>query len=72
VVLLSNYIVGRISTFYMTLAMFVGQVTAGLLMDMALTQAFPARTAVGGLFVLAGLVLNLIKDRAAQTQQAIT
>lgn len=71
VVLMSNLIVGRISTFYMTLALFVGQVTAGLILDMFMTQAFPWRTFVGGLLVLAGLVLNLMQDRALQTKQAI-
>ena len=63
IVLLSNHIVGRISSFYMTLAIFIGQVSASLLLDMLLTQSFPMRTAIGGLFVLAGLVINLMQDR---------
>ncbi len=68
IVLLSNHIVGRISSFYMSLAIFVGQVSASLLLDMLLTQSFPVRTAVGGLFVLGGLLLNLLQDRASSVR----
>ena len=64
IVLMSNFIVGKIPSFYMTLALFVGQVMAGLLLDMALSGAFSARNLLGGLFVLAGLVLSLWQDRA--------
>jgi len=64
IVLICNAVVGRIASFYLTLTLFVGQVTAGLLLDMALTGSFPARTALGGLFVLAGLCLSLLQDRA--------
>lgn len=72
IVLISNFIVGKIASFYMTLALFVGQVTAGLLLDMLLQGAFPARTALGGLFVLAGLTLSLLQDRAhARRAQAV-
>lgn len=66
IVLIMNRVVGRIASFYMTLALFVGQVSAGLLLDMALSGSFPTRTAVGGLFVLAGLMLSLLQDRAQQ------
>ena len=64
VVIISNHIVGRISSFYMTLALFVGQVVAGLLLDMLLEGSFPLRTALGGLLVLLGLTASLLQDRA--------
>lgn len=64
IVIISNFVVGKIASFYMTLTLFVGQVTAGLLLDMMLQGAFPARNALGGLFVLLGLTLNLWQDRA--------
>lgn len=64
IVLMSNFIVGKIPSFYMTLALFVGQVMAGQLLDMALSGAFSWRNLLGGLFVLAGLVLSLWQDRA--------
>lgn len=66
ILLLSSFCVGKIPSFYMTLAFFVGQVLAGLLLDMALAQAFPFNNLVGGLFVLAGLTVNLVLDRTAE------
>ena len=63
IVLLSNHIVGKISSLYMSLAIFIGQVSASLLLDMLLTESFPSQTAIGGLFVLSGLVINLMQDR---------
>jgi bacterial/archaeal transporter family-2 protein len=73
IVLLSNHIVGKISSLYMSLAIFVGQVSASLLLDMLLTKSFPAQTTIGGLFVLGGLVINLMQDRNAgmRNRQAV-
>ncbi len=70
IVMLSNHIVGRISSFYMSLAVFIGQVSASLLLDMLLAGSFPSNTAVGGLFVLGGLVVNLMQDRTASAVSA--
>ncbi len=64
IVLISTFVVGRIPTFYITLFMFVGQVFAGLLLDYVLQGAFSPRIAIGGVFVLAGLIVNLMQDRA--------
>ena len=70
IVLLSSFCVGKIPSFYMTLAFFVGQVFAGLLLDMALAQTFPVNSLIGGLFVLAGLTVNLALDRAYEKKAA--
>ncbi len=64
IVLMSNYIIGRISSFYMTLTLFVGQVAAGQLLDTLLTRAFSVRSLMGGALVLGGLLLNLLQDRS--------
>ncbi len=64
VVVISTFVVGRIATFYITLSMFVGQVFAGLLLDYLLLGVFPGRIALGGVFVLLGLVANLLQDQA--------
>ncbi|NLX83967.1 MAG: DMT family transporter [Clostridiales bacterium] len=69
IVIISNFVVGKIASFYMTLTLFVGQVTAGLLLDMMLQGSFPVRIALGGLFVLLGLTLNLWQDRAHALRQ---
>lgn len=63
IVLLSSFCVGKIPSFYMTLVLFVGQVFAGILLDMLLTGTFPLNNFIGGLLVLAGLILNLVVDR---------
>ncbi len=70
ILVISNICVGRIPAFYMTLTLFVGQVMAGLLLDMALTGAFALNNLVGGLFVLAGLSLNLLLDRRRERKTA--
>ncbi len=62
IVLLSNHVVRRIPSLYMTMALFVGQVFAAVLLDMLISQSFPLRILVGGLFVLLGLSLNLWQD----------
>lgn len=62
-VLLTSHIVGRISSYYMSLTLFVGQVSASLLLDMLLDQGFPWRNLLGGACVLAGLMLNLWQDK---------
>ncbi|NLA53874.1 MAG: DMT family transporter [Clostridiales bacterium] len=71
IVLLSSFCVGKIPSFYMTLALFVGQVFAGLLLDMLLTGQFPLRNFIGGFFVLAGLMLNLYIDRKYENRRAL-
>ncbi len=72
IVLVTSALVGRIASFYMTLTLFVGQVVAGVLVDIALTGVFSPRTLAGGLFVLAGLILSLVIDRRADSRKANT
>lgn len=63
VVVLSNITVARISAFYMTLLLFVGQVFAGIVIDIIMTQAFSHVNLVGGLLVAFGMALNLWLDQ---------
>ncbi len=70
IVLISSFCVGKIPSFYMTLALFLGQVLAGVLLDMVLAQAFPLNSLIGGLFVLGGLSVNLALDRAYEKKNA--
>ncbi len=65
VVLLCNVTVKRISAFYMTLLLFVGQVFAGIVVDVVLTGAFSAENLIGGGLVAVGMGLNLWMDRDA-------
>jgi len=63
VVLLGNIVAVKVSAFYLTLLIFVGQVFTGVVVDVVLTQSFSARNIVGGALVAAGLAANLLLDK---------
>ncbi|MDR0289925.1 MAG: DMT family transporter [Treponema sp.] len=63
VVLLSNITVTKISAFYLSLFLFIGQVFSGILIDAVIAQTFSLRNLIGGIFVAAGLCINLLLDR---------
>lgn len=69
IVLVTSALVGRIASFYMTLTLFVGQVGAGMLLDVVLSGALSLKTLVGGSCVLAGLILALLIDRRADSKK---
>jgi len=62
VVLLGNMVVVKVSAFYLTLLIFVGQVFSGVLIDIFLAASVSWRIIVGGVLVTAGLVVNLLLD----------
>jgi len=63
VITLSNAIVLKISAFFLTLFIFIGQVFTGVLIDALLDGAFSGRILFGGILVTAGLAANLLLDR---------
>jgi len=62
VVFLSNVVVVKISAFYLTLLIFVGQIFSGVLIDAFISQAVSMRNIVGGMLVALGLSINLVLD----------
>ena len=62
VVLMGNVVAVKISAFYLTLLIFVGQVFSGVLIDIVISQELSPRNVVGGLLVAAGLSVNLFLD----------
>ncbi|MCL2616975.1 MAG: DMT family transporter [Defluviitaleaceae bacterium] len=64
IVILSNITVARVSAFYLTLLVFVGQVFAGITIDFLISQAFSARIIIGGGLVTAGLCADLLLTRS--------
>jgi len=62
VVLLGNMVVVKISAFYLTLLIFIGQVFSGVLIDVIITQSISTRNLIGGVLVAAGLSVNLVLD----------
>ena len=63
IIIIMNATVAKISSLYMTLLLFAGQVFTGLAMDMILTHAFSLPNFLGGIFVTLGLCVNVIIDR---------
>jgi len=62
VVFMSNIVVVKISAFYLTLLIFVGQVFSGVLIDIFISQEISIRNIIGGVLVALGLVINLVLD----------
>ena len=62
VVMLGNIAVVKVSAFYLTLLIFIGQILAGVLIDFALTQEVSVLLVLGGVLVAVGLCVNLIMD----------
>jgi len=63
VIVLCNYITPRISSFYMTLLIFIGQLFIGIMIDYFTFHDLSIGKLVGGLFVLIGLTYNLWIDK---------
>lgn len=70
VVGLSNYITPKISAFYLTLLLFLGQLLVGIVIDYFTLGQVSAGKLIGGLLVLGGLTYNLIIDKSQEMQVA--
>ena len=66
VVLTSSITALKISAFYLTLLIFVGQVFSGILIDAVIAQEIALRNLIGGLLVAVGLGVNLLMDRESK------
>ena len=62
VVVLSTYLTPRISSFYLTISIFLGQLFAGAILDYFILGEFSFGKIIGGLLVLSGLIYNLFID----------
>jgi len=62
-IVLSNITVLKISAFFLTLLIFIGQVATGIFIDALIDGAFSVRIFLGGVLVAAGLAANLLIDR---------
>ncbi len=65
VVTLFNAVAAKVSSFYITLLSFAGQVFSGLVLDIMLTGSFSLFNLIGGVFVTVGLAQNMWTDRKA-------
>ncbi|KFN02543.1 DMT family transporter [Bacillus clarus] len=63
VIALSNYITPKISAFYLTLLIFIGQLFMGTVIDFFMSNELSPGKIIGGVLVLLGLTYNLLIDR---------
>lgn len=61
-VLLFNITVPKVSAFHLTLLSFIGQIFAGIALDLALGLEYSTSTFAGGLVIAAGLLSNMIME----------
>lgn len=62
VVVLSSYVTPKISVFYQTLFVFIGQLFVGIIVDFVVLNQLSIGKVIGGILVLVGLTLNLVLD----------
>lgn len=62
VVILSSVVTPKMSSFYITLIIFIGQLFTGIFIDYITLKAIPFAKIIGGLLVIAGLAYNLHVD----------
>lgn len=63
IIMTSNYVTPRISAFYITLLVFIGQLFLGTVIDYFMLRQLSLTKAIGGILVLAGLSYNLWIDQ---------
>ncbi|WP_035796514.1 DMT family transporter [Clostridium akagii] len=71
VITLSSYITPKISAFYLTLIIFIGQIFTGIIIDYFTLNNLSIGKILGGLLVLAGLIFNLIVDKTSKPKLLI-
>lgn len=74
VVALSSFVTPKISVFYLTILTFIGQLFTGIIMDYYTLNILSTGKLLGGFFVLAGLIINVLIDKKdlAPTQTAVS
>lgn len=66
VVILNSVITPKMSSFYATLIIFIGQLFTGIIIDCITLKTIPFSKIIGGLFVVAGLAYNLHVDSLSE------
>jgi Uncharacterized protein conserved in bacteria len=62
VVILSSVVTPKMSSFYITLIIFIGQLFSGIIIDCLSLKTIPFPKIIGGLLVVLGLGYNLYID----------
>lgn len=70
VVSLQVFLSSKVSSFYLTLLLFVGQLFTGIILDFILSGKISIWQVVGGILVIIGLSYNLYIDRVEEIEVA--
>lgn len=70
VVSLQVFLSSKVSSFYLTLLLFVGQLFTGIILDFILSGKISIWQVVGGILVIIGLSYNLYIDRIEEVEVA--
>ena len=70
VILLSNITVLKVSAFYLTLLIFIGQVSSGVIIDIVISQELSIRYFIGAILVTLGLCINLLMENTTERHKA--
>lgn len=70
VVMLFNITVPKIAAFHLTLLSFVGEIFAGIAIDIATHSGYSSSTFIGGIVISAGLLINMILKRISERRSA--
>ena len=68
IVISSSVVTSKMSTFYITLIIFIGQLFTGIIIDYITLKTIPFAKIVGGLLVVFGLAYNLHVDSSTVTE----
>ncbi len=66
---ISSILSSKISAFYLTLLLFVGQLFGGMLLDYFVDGDFSLQKVIGGLLVVVGLSYNLWVDSKSKNEE---
>lgn len=71
VVVLSNYTTPKVSSFSLTLLVFIGQLSIGIIIDYFNSNTLSVGKLIGGLFILIGLTYNIVVDQKIEESKSI-
>jgi len=71
IVVLSSYLTHKVSAFYLTLLIFLGQLATGVLIDYFVSREIPFGKSVGGVLVVAGFLYNLKIDHEEEQSEEL-
>lgn len=70
IVSLQVFLSSKVSSFYLTLLLFVGQLFTGIILDFILSGKISIFQVIGGILVIVGLSYNLYIDRIEEVEVA--